>query len=193
MHISGLGVTVNEPSKRKRIGQASTVNVSSGIITSTRPHRYPVANALWPRLVAAERGEHVWIVNTAPMHAWQSGSGAPLITTTPAAPVSESQSRHEITEHYLLAYAPRTTTKLNRGIRVKLHKEVHDAILHRLEPAERWHYTRALRAATCTRPFYTAPERPSGWRRNPNEELITETCAAILEQLAVGCVLFVES
>lgn len=178
---------------RLRVGKAERVNISSGFITSTRQFRFPVANALWARLQAAERGERAWIVNTAPVDLWHSGLGSPIVTTTPPAPVSASQARYEVTEEYLLAYVPRTQSRLNRDIRVKLHRETHDSILYRLEPAERWHFTRAVRHATCTRPFYAAPERPSGWRRNPNEDLITETCAAILEQLAVACTLYVGS
>lgn len=161
----------------------------ASVVVAARPDVRPaIANALWPRLQAAERGEGVWVRRSAPIAAWLDGAGRPIVSTTPPAPLPKHGARHEVVEEYLLAYATRAESRVGLELRVKLHREAHDAVLGLLGLSEKWQYHRALRASVCTRPFLREADRPTGWRRNHRDPLITETVAAVLEQLAVAAI-----
>lgn len=162
----------------------SRPSIAAALVTARPDVRPAVANTLFQVLRRIEHGLDDWRRNTIPVYAWQDGSGRPMISTTP--PVKPPAGpRWHIAEEFILAVVPRSETRLGRDLGVKLHREAHDAVLRPLGPAERWHYVRALRHATCERPFVRAPDR-GGWRRNFRDELITETVASVLEQLAVA-------
>lgn len=156
--------------------------IADAITSSTRAVTYPTANALWPRLRA---GPAAW---QKPRLYIATNGGTPggIRTTTPPVPPPDAKYRTEIIrdEVVLRAFAPRTKTQLGVALRVFLYKPDHDAVLRSFDHSHQAEYRRALTEATCERPFYRQPEQPGGWRRNPNDALITPRVAAVLEQLA---------
>lgn len=155
------------------------LNLSVAIETSTAAARPAIANALWPRLRA-----QAWVRAMRPAPSTPVGNGPSIRTTTPPVPGPEPRWEPVDELECLYAFATKQQARLKFGVRVILYRVDHDQVLKDLDHPHRSEYRRAIRDSWAERPFYRAPELPSGWRRNYKDELITERVAAVLQLLA---------
>ena len=172
-------------SRRRRVPTEATVTLSlaSAVQTATADVRPAIANALWPRLKA-----QAWVRAMRPTTSHSVGAG--IRTTTPPVPGPKDAPRWEPVPEAecLYAVATRAQTRLGFGLSIKLYREAHDEVLRMLDWKARSEYRHALEECYCERPFYRAPELPSGWRRNHKAPLITERVASVLQQLAAAAI-----
>jgi len=171
----GGPVPDNDPPEHRRL---SLVDALVSVRADVRP---AIANALWPRLKAGPEAWHRPRIRIA-----SSSGGGGIVTTTPPVPAPDARYRWETvsSEVVLYAFAGRVESRIGRGFTAKLFRTDYDALLRMLDPVVVREYRRAINEAVCERPFYRDPERPSGWKRNYKEQLLTERVAGVLEQLA---------
>lgn len=143
------------------------------------PHklRPAVANALWRGLQAK-----AWLSDYA------SNSVRPLppgqIKTTTPPPETSEPPRWEPVNQRLFAFASRSSSRLNFAFTATLLKEDHDWLLDGLRFEYRRSYTEAIELATCERPFLRDAERPTGWKVNYREDMLTPHAVRVLILLA---------
>ena len=168
----------NQPPPRASIAEAIT--------TASPTIRPAVANALWPRLQRARDDPRTWVKPKLYIPLQTGSGGGGVRTTTPPVPPPDERYRWEVLYEQVMLYAfmSRIKSRIGRAFTVKLHKADHDRLLQMVDGAHRAEYDRALRDSYCEKPFYRAPELPSGWRRNSNDPLITPRVASVLESLA---------
>ena len=155
-------------------------------ITTAAPNVLPaVGNALWPRLKLARLEPRTWVTPKLYIPL-RTGGGGDIRTTTPPIPAPDANYRWEILYDQVMLYAfmPRIKSRIGRAFTVKLHKSDHDRLLLMIDGTHKREYDTALRDSYCEKPFYRAPDQPTGWRRNTNDPLITPRVASVLEQLA---------